>query len=384
MPYQFLTSGKYTVWHIITEGNRAIVAVFSNTAALGNVMPTGLNQTGEGNDFRIGAYRLDGTIGALNMQWFTGDGAGGPAPGDTALPGVDYTAASGTTGFANGEIGYGGFGAGTPIIGPVPILQTNKTWVSPQAREFFTFTIRITTPGAYFDPTAYPSHTTELVFPVYIIRDGPGTLNFVGTPYSITRPGGSTTVTLQVQRFTGFKGAVGCSFHSTNGTALSGVAYTAQSSTLSWADKEGGTKNIVMTILNGGSGTQSFTVTIDTPTGGTSIGSIPTATVDIVASAPPANPTAGGSIPQQLSDTLLPEGSGDLRFSTHLVLEPHVGQWANHITFNGMLANKIGNFIGFAPGTESFGGGTDFVDYSPYNSLNANRSRIRRANYKRS
>jgi hypothetical protein len=367
LPYQFLTSGRYTVWTIINGGGgRQIIAVYSNTAAIGNLEPAGVNQISErfaGKGFVVTFFRLNGTIGPLNFTWFTGNGAGGPAPGDTALPGVDYTASSGSTGFANGQIGNGNLN-GSPIAGFVPIIQTGKI-----INQFFTFTIQITTPGAFFDPTIYPPGTTKITFTVTIIRDGRGQLDFVGTPYSVQRPGGVTTVTLQVQRFNGFNGPVGCSFHTTDGTAIAGVAYTANSGTLSWADGDGAPKNITITILNGGAGTQNFTVTIDTPTGGVSIGATNVATVNITPGVPPANPSAGGSIPQQLGDVILPKGDGTFWFRNELVAEALVGQWQNNLTLTGILNNKIGGFIGFGPVNPSYGngigGGTDGVDQTP-------------------
>jgi hypothetical protein len=155
LPYQFLTSGRYTVWTIINGGGgRQIIAVYSNTAAIGNLEPAGVNQISErfaGKGFVVTFFRLNGTIGPLNFTWFTGNGAGGPAPGDTALPGVDYTASSGSTGFANGQIGNGNLN-GSPIAGFVPIIQTGKI-----INQFFTFTIQITTPGAFFDPSSVPA-----------------------------------------------------------------------------------------------------------------------------------------------------------------------------------------------------------------------------------
>ena len=38
----------------------------------------------------------------------------------------------------------------------------------------------------------------------------------------------------------------------------------------------------------------------------------------------------------------------------------------NNITFNGALANNIGTSIGFGGASDSFGGGTDFSDGTPF------------------
>ncbi len=305
----------------------------------------------------------------VELRYHTTDG--------TAISGVDYTGVSGAVVWRNREITSKGV--------TIPILRTSEI-----TNKYFNFVIDgifyynqplftgrilyIYSGGGSIRPYPGPSFAFTQSFQVNIIRQGRGTLNFVGTPYSVQRPGGTTTVTLQVQRFNGFKGAVGCSFHTTNGTAIAGVAYTAQTGTLSWADGEGGTKNITITILNGGAGTQDFTVTIDTPTGGVAIGSTPTATVNIVAAAPPANPVAGGSVPNQLFDAFLPTdesaeavlGPGSLIMANRYIDDNPIMYWQRNITFNGALANKIGSSIGFGGGTDSFGGGTDFNDQTPF------------------
>lgn len=308
----------------------------------------------------VALYRMYGSFGKLTLFYNTSDG--------TAVAGVDYTATSGTVVWQDQEI--------TAKVVQIPLLQTTKI-----ANQFFNFNITRVGIGNFpqfgtsiyvflggnLNPFPGPSYAFAQSFPITIVRQGRGELDFVGTPYSVQRPGGSTTVTLQVQRFTGFKGVVGCSFHTTDGTAVAGVAYTAQSGTLSWADGEGGTKNIVITILSGGAGTQSFTVTIDTPTGGVVIGSTSIATVNITPGAPPANPVAGGSIPQQLGDVVLPSDPGaTFEWRMDFMSDDVTAFWRNNILFGGILANKIGNFIGFGPGTDSFGGGTDIVDGTPF------------------
>lgn len=315
-------------------------------------------------------YRMYGIFGNVQAFYHTSD--------NTAVSGVDYTGVSGSVSWTEGDI--------TPRIIEVPILATASItnasfnfhidsfgFVGALFQTLYVFRGGLLNPYPGPNYSAPGSSGVPVSFPVTILRQGRGTLNFVGTPYSVQRPGGTTTVTLQVQRFSGFKGVVGCSFHTTDGSAVAGVAYTAQTNTLSWANNEGGTKNIVITILNGGSGTQSFTVTIDTPTGGVTIGSVNIATVDIVAAAPPANPTATGSIPDQLMpDVLVADDSDDAVIGYGALVwdgkyfdDPVASFWRNNITFNGILSGEIvGGIIGFGPGTDSYGGGTDFTDGS--------------------
>lgn len=244
-------------------------------------------------------YRMYGTLADLVILYNTSNGTG--------VAGVDYTATSGFLHWAQGE-------KGSKTV-TIPLLATSK--ITPDTF-FLNFAGYLGTDGThhglfqtiYFfyggDFSGFP-HGNFTIFPpplqITIVRSGRGTLQFAGTPYSVQRPGGTTTVTLQVNRVYGYKGAVGCSYHTTDGTAVAGVAYTAKTGTLSWADGDTQPKSIVITILSGGTGTQSFTVTIDTPTGGVSIsGTLNVATVNIVAAAPPANPPSVGGIPNQIVD----------------------------------------------------------------------------------
>ncbi len=285
-------------------------------------------------------FRMYGTLSNISLDYNTSNG--------TAIAGTDYTATSGTVSWLQGDL--------TPKTVSVPLLATSSTTSS-----FFNFNITgVYITGSFFHSGIYiftggsilpfpgPNYATSTSFPVTIIRQTNGTLNFAGTPYSVARPGGTTTVTLQVQRINGFKGAVGCSFHTTDGTAVSGVAYTGQTGTLSWAANEGGPKNIVITILSGGSGTQSFTVTIDTPTGGVAIGSTNIATVNIVAAAPPANPVSSGGIPDQIVDLQAgADPNGEIQFQPQNLL----------VQENQSISNK--NFL-----VNAYGSNSPLLDYN--------------------
>lgn len=378
MPYSNKTS-PYTVNAFTEDPPKGGI-----TQILGNVEYGGIFASSGSFGAPVQAYEANGKVYIAIMRMYGAKYRGLKfevryrTTNGTAIAGVDYTATSGGLVWQDYEI--------TTKFVVIPLLQTSDT-----TSKYFNFIIDgvfvypdpfgtngqalyIYSGGGSIYPYPGPSYSRSQSFQVNIIRQGRGTLNFVGTPYSVQRPGGTTTVTLQVQRFSGAKGAVGCSFHTTDGTAIAGVAYTAQTGTLAWADGEGGTKNIVITILSGGAGTQSFTVTIDTPTGGVAIGATNIATVNITAGAPPANPVAGGSVPNQLFPDFMPsdesadavEGPGSLRMSNkYLSDDTPFAYRMNNITFNGALANKIGSTIGFGGASDSFGGGTDFVDDTP-------------------
>lgn len=302
--------------------------------------------------------RMYGAVLPLSMDYHTGDGS--------AVAGVDYTAVSGT-------LNWAAFDIAAKVV-QVPLLRTTK--IINQSFNFFVGQVYVT--GSFFHSGAYYFKGGNLnpfpgssyaggpgqfpvSFPVTIIRPTNGEADFVGSAYQVLRPGGTSTLTVQVQRFNGFRGAATVNFHTTDGTAIAGIAYTAISGTLSWADGEGGTKNIVITIKNGGAGSQSFTVTIDTPTGGIVIGSIPVATVTIVAAAPNPTPVAGGSIPNQLVDEVAPY-TDSFRWNHPLLTDEFFGFFRSNLLYQGMLGQKIGTVIGFSGGTAGNGGGTDPTD----------------------
>ena len=113
-------------------------------------------------------------------------------------------------------------------------------------------------------------------------QPGPGELRFDSSSYSISE--GVGTVALTVNRVGGSTGAVSVHFSTANGTATSGQDYTATSSTLNWADGETTAKSVVVAILQDtvSEGSETFTVSLDSPGGGAALGIPSSTTVTIV------------------------------------------------------------------------------------------------------
>ena len=115
---------------------------------------------------------------------------------------------------------------------------------------------------------------------------GPGTIIFLPTTYTVSEGAGS--ITLSAARHAGATGVVSVSYSTASGTAIANADFTATSGVLTWASNETGTKTITVPILQDGAleGPETFTVTLDTPTGGVSIGApggnSATATVNII------------------------------------------------------------------------------------------------------
>ena len=102
-----------------------------------------------------------------------------------------------------------------------------------------------------------------------------GSIQLSSATYSFGDNGGSINVT--VTRTGGSEGAVGVSYHTPDGTATSPADYTAQTGTLSWAAGDTTNKTIIIPINDDSifEGNETFTVTIDTPTGGATNRCIP-------------------------------------------------------------------------------------------------------------
>jgi hypothetical protein len=110
-----------------------------------------------------------------------------------------------------------------------------------------------------------------------------GTIQFDSPTYSVNE--GAGTVTLNVTRAGGADGNVGVSYTTVDGTATSGAGndYTGQSGTLGWAAGDASNKTIIINILDDATfeGDQAFSVNVNTPTGGATLGSPSSATVTI-------------------------------------------------------------------------------------------------------
>ncbi|TWU59486.1 Serine-aspartate repeat-containing protein F precursor [Rubripirellula tenax] len=206
--------------------------------------------------------RANGSDGAVTVAFATANG--------TATAGSDYTATSGTLSFAAGE---------TSKTITVPII--NDTAV--ESNETFTVTISSPTGGATLG-TATSSTVTITDNDVAPI---PGTLSISPATVSVGEAAASATFT--VNRTGGSDGAVSVAFATANGTATAGSDYTANSGTLNFAAGET-SKTITVVIIEdtNDESNETFTVTLSSPTGGATLGSVVSSTATIVDNDDPA------------------------------------------------------------------------------------------------
>ena len=99
--------------------------------------------------------------------------------------------------------------------------------------------------------------------------------------YSVGENGGTIAVT--ILREGGTDGAVSIEYDTINASAIAGQDYGAVSGVVSWADGEGGAKNVLISVFDDGAieGNESFNFTIDNPVGNAALLAPRTATITI-------------------------------------------------------------------------------------------------------
>ncbi|MGL6223480.1 MAG: Calx-beta domain-containing protein, partial [Steroidobacteraceae bacterium] len=170
----------------------------------------------------LSASRAGGSAGAASVQYTT--------TGGTATAGTDFTAASGSLNWADGESGSKS----------VTVSVANDTAV--EAAESFAVTLATATGASLAAPsTATVTINDDDVAP-------PGVVAFSAAAFAATETQGS--VTISVARAGGTAGAASVSYAASAGSATAGTDFTAASGVLNWADGEGGTKTFTVAVLD--------------------------------------------------------------------------------------------------------------------------------------
>ncbi|MFH1493683.1 MAG: Calx-beta domain-containing protein [Pseudomonadota bacterium] len=199
--------------------------------------------------------------GGATATWSTADG--------TAKSGLDYTASSGTLTWAAGDT--------APKTITIPIID--DTLVEPAEN----FKVNLTTAVGATLGSAKAATVT-----IADNESGAGTLQFTASNYTVKE--NIASITISVTRTDGATGAISVQYATLNGSATAGSDYTLKTGTLTWANNDAATKTIVVPILNDSltEGTETFTVTLASPTGGAVIGAISPASVSIIDDETPA------------------------------------------------------------------------------------------------
>jgi hypothetical protein len=211
--------------------------------------------------------RLDGVGGAVSVDYSTADGS--------ASAGSDYTAASGTLNWADGDsadktftvpVTWDGRGEGPEAVS---LALTNPTGGSELGSNA-SAVLRIGDDGASGAPAMSAN--------AYTVSESDGIVTIM-----VNRSGGS------------LGGPVTIAYATTDGTATAGSDYTAVSGTLTFAPGEATkTFTVPVTSDSGFETDETFQVALSNPTGGANVGSPAGATVTI---ANDDAPDAGGQAP---------------------------------------------------------------------------------------
>ncbi len=206
--------------------------------------------------------RTGGSSAAIGVGYATSNG--------TAVAGTDYTAASGTLQWAEGDSSAKTFSI---AISNATQFTGNKT-----------LTVALVNPSGGASLTSTSDATVTITggaaAPV-------GSLQFAAPSYPIAQNG--SNVTLSVDRVGGSSGAISASYATANGTAAAGATYSAASGTLQWADGDSQPKTVTIPVSNivPFTGSETFTVALSKPSAGATISNPGTATVTIAGDAAP-------------------------------------------------------------------------------------------------
>src|ERR1700722_2565413 len=159
--------------------------------------------------------RAGGSSGAISVGYTTNSG--------TAVAGTDFTAASGTLNWADGDASSKSFSVAISNASP---FSGNKS---------LSVTLSNASGGASLGS---PSSAT-----VTISGDASppvGSVELSASSYTVAQSAG--TVTVNVNRAGGSSGAISVGYTTNSGTAVAGTDFTAASGTLNWADGDASSK----------------------------------------------------------------------------------------------------------------------------------------------
>ncbi len=249
----------------VLQGQRSLPVFFGSPSAtvtiLANDAP-GVAQLNANQSFSVnegdGQYnlilsRVGGSTGTLTAAITLSE--------DTATAGEDYTDASGTVTWVDGDT--------TDKTFSITIID--DTLVEGD-EDFF---------------ASVSAGQSPIVQSIAIIDDDAvappvGELAFTSNGFAVDETAG--TVAITVERINGTAGAVSVDFLTSDGTATAGSGdYTATAGTLSWLDGEGGAKSINISINADvlAEGGETFSIALSNPQGGVAIGNINIAQVTI-------------------------------------------------------------------------------------------------------
>ena len=240
--------------------NTAVLTITDNDTVPGAIALSSATYTKNeiAGSVSITATRTGGSDGVVGVSYATSNG--------TATAGSDYTAASGTLSWADGDSTSKTI---TITIFDDAVYEGNET---------VNLTLSAPSGGATLGT---PSTAVLTIVDNDVIANG--TIALTASTYSVVEQDSSRTVTITATRTGGSNGAVGVSYATSNGTAIAGSDYTAASGTLSWADGVTGSKTFTVTISGDtvAESDETFSLALTNATGSATLGTPNTAVVTI-------------------------------------------------------------------------------------------------------
>jgi hypothetical protein len=235
---------------MIGNSDTATVTILgSSSGAVGTLQLSAANYSvaqGSGS-LTITANRTGGSNGAASVAYSTKNGS--------AVAGTDFTAASGTLKWADGDTAAKTFSVAVSNATPFTGSRT--------------FSVSLSSPSA----GATASNPASATVAISGSASAPvGSLQLAASSYAVSQGGGSLTVS--VSRTGGSNGATSIAYSTTNGTAVAGTDFTGASGTLQWASGETANKSFSIAISNAQpfSGSRSFTIKLSSPGSGAALG----------------------------------------------------------------------------------------------------------------
>jgi hypothetical protein len=221
-------------------------------------------------EFSAAKYSVAPSAGAVVVTVARVGGSSGTAVATyasfngTAAAGTDYTTATGTLTWSNGNT--------SPQSFTVPIARAGAG-----GKTFYLALLSAT--GAAFGT---PINAAVSITPAAASTGSPGALELSAAKYIVAPSAGAVTIT--VERVGGSSGTAVATYATFNGTAVAGTDYTKADGTLSWSNGNTSPQSFTVPVAPGGTGGKTFYLSL-TSASGAAFGTPINAAVSITAAA---------------------------------------------------------------------------------------------------
>jgi hypothetical protein len=226
--------------------------------------------------------RIGGSSGAVSVEYATTNG--------TAVAGADFTAASGTLNWGDGDSAAKNFSVAISNATPYSGSKSFKVVLSAPKS------------GATLGSPSAENVTINGDAPAPV-----GTLQLSAASSTVAQSVG--TMSVSVDRMGGSAGAVSVAYATSNGTAVAGADFMPESGTLQWANGDAAPKKFSVAIMNGTpfTGNKTFSVALSKPSNGAAVTNPGSASITIAGDA-----TAPvGSVELSASSFTVSQGAGN-------------------------------------------------------------------------